>query len=432
MAALAEALLSPRSAAVPVAVLAAPEQGGPVPQAAVCPLPSDAPVPVHESPPRGVYVLVPAGIEPSERRRTALDVAARLVPHGGTAAVLIFEGGVADAHILGEPACGRLGPQNFMAAAGEGDPAFGLVGRCDQVVITLLDMSCAPPAPVAAQALRAVFVSAADPESAVETYRAVKAWRSRGLPPLPSLFVVGGDGPDEAARLHRRLSLATRKFLGCDLASQGFAADDSCGPPARHPEPLCVLTQAPAALVWPWLMPAAREETAAPEAAPPVQPLARCAAAAHAEPVAAIAGEHSAAAADEPCAVFSTWQPQGEGELLAAIEAQTPEFLGGSLRQILRVDVAEAGAPPLAAVRTDGGLVAVLIHRAGEPVDTQAACRWLTVHRSLLGRAYPGLGIQDGPEPAAIVLAPVEPPGDGTRRFLAVRLGGHRGIVLVP
>jgi hypothetical protein len=32
-----------------------------------------------------------------------------------------------------------------------------------------------------------------------------------------------------------------------------------------------------------------------------------------------------------------------------------------------------------------------------------------------------------------MVLAPLEPPpADGIRRFLPVRMGGHRGVVLLP
>jgi hypothetical protein len=118
---------------------------------------------------------------------------------------------------------------------------------------------------------------------------------------------------------------------------------------------------------------------------------------------------------------------------VAAIEAQPPAALGKSLRQVLRVDVDEPGAPPLAAVRDDGTLVAILLAREGEPVDTRAGARWLTAHRRLLVRAYPSAGIREDAEPTAIVLARMEPPpADGTRRFLPIQLGGRRGIVLLP
>jgi hypothetical protein len=137
--------------------------------------------------------------------------------------------------------------------------------------------------------------------------------------------------------------------------------------------------------------------------------------------------------AAEPCAVFSPWQPEDRDILLAAIEAQGSALLaGGKLRQVFRVAVDEPGAPALAAVRSDGGLVAVLI-ADGRPVDTRAAARWLTIHQQLLVRAYPCAGIREGAEPSAVVFAPLEGcAADGIRRFLPVKLGGHRGIVLLP
>ncbi|MBE3096677.1 MAG: hypothetical protein IMZ44_06045, partial [Planctomycetes bacterium] len=140
------------------------------------------------------------------------------------------------------------------------------------------------------------------------------------------------------------------------------------------------------------------------------------------------------AAPGEPCSIFAPWQPESRDALVAAVEAQAPALLGPDLRQVLRIEVDEPGAPPLAAVRQDGTLVAILLAGAGETVDTQAAARWLSVHRALLARAYPGAAIGEGREPAAVVLAPLAPPGapDAVRRFLAVKLGGHRGIVLLP
>jgi hypothetical protein len=58
----------------------------------------------------------------------------------------------------------------------------------------------------------------------------------------------------------------------------------------------------------------------------------------------------------------------------------------------------------------------------------------MAAHRSLLARAYPCSGLRADAAPTAVVLAPLEtPPGaDGIRRFLTVRIGGHRGIVLMP
>jgi len=133
------------------------------------------------------------------------------------------------------------------------------------------------------------------------------------------------------------------------------------------------------------------------------------------------------------CPVFSVWQPADRAELLAAIEAQAPSLLAADLRVVFRVDVDEPGAPPLAAVRAEGALVAILVTAPGEAADTAAAERWLAVHRSLLARAYPSAGIAAEGGASAVVLAPLQsPPPDGLRRFLPIRMGGHRGVVLVP
>jgi hypothetical protein len=131
--------------------------------------------------------------------------------------------------------------------------------------------------------------------------------------------------------------------------------------------------------------------------------------------------------------VFSVWNPADRAELLAAIEAQAPSLLASDLRLVFRVDVDEPGAPPLAAVRADGALVAILVPSPGELPDTPEAERWLAVHRSLLARAYSSAGIAAEARVSAVVLAPLEsPPGDGPRRFLPVRMGGHRGVVILP
>ena len=132
--------------------------------------------------------------------------------------------------------------------------------------------------------------------------------------------------------------------------------------------------------------------------------------------------------------MFSPWTPESREALLAAIEMQGTALAAGSLQQVFRIEVDEPGAPPLAAVRNDGALVAILVAGPGEPADASAASRWLAVHRRVLARAYPCSGIRADAEPSAIVLAPVEasPMADGVRRFVAVRTGGHRGIVLVP
>ena len=418
MTAVADALLSdaagdPDAAALPPSTgpygQAVPETLVPPPEPSLS-APADDGLPPEADPPLGLYLLVPAGIETADRRRAALAVAARLMPPGRTAAVFLFEGACADAHILGEPACGRVGPQYCLDPADIGRAIAELVSRCDQVVVVPLDPARGVPGRLAAQARRTVFVAAADAESIVETYRELKAWRTRGLAAPASLFVVGTDGPDEAGRLAGRLRRASRRFLACDLANQGFLSEGAAPLRPGYPEPLRILTRAPSDKVWPYVGKPACAAAAGPAAG------------------------DADAAPGVPCSVFAPWQPESRGALVAAVEAQAPAFLGPDLRQVLRIDVDEPGAPPLAAVRQDGTLVAILLAGAGETVDTQAAARWLSVHRPLLARAYPGAGIGEGLEPAAVVLAPLAPRAapDAVRRFLAVKLGGHRGIVLLP
>ena len=459
MTAVADALLSdaagdPDAAALPPSTgpygQAAPETPVPPPEPSLS-VPAADGLPPEADPPLGLYLLVPAGIETADRRRAALAVAARLMPRGRTAAVFLFEGACADAHILGEPACGRVGPQYCLDPADIGRAIAELVSRCDQVVVVPLDPARGVPGRLAAQARRTVFVAAADAESIVETYRELKAWRTRGLAAPASLFVVGTDGPDEAGRLAGRLRRASRRFLACDLANQGFLSEGAAPLRPGYPEPLRILTRAPSDKVWPYVgkpvcaaaagpgtAPAAglAGATAGPRPAPadvrpadaPLAPGLGLGAAA------GPAAGDADAAPGVPCSVFAPWQPESRGALVAAVEAQAPALLGPDLRQVLRIDVDEPGAPPLAAVRQDGTLVAILLAGAGETVDTQAAARWLSVHRPLLARAYPGAGIGEGLEPAAVVLAPLAPRGapDAVRRFLAVKLGGHRGIVLLP
>ena len=460
MTAVADALLSD-AAAGDTDAAALPPSTGPygqaVPEAAVPPpepsllVPAADGLPPEADPPLGLYLLVPAGIEAADRRRAALAVAARLMPRGRTAAVFLFDGACADAHILGEPACGRAGPQYCLDPADIGRAIAELVSRCDQVVVVPLDPARGVPGRLAAQARRTVFVAAADAESIVETYRELKAWRTRGLAAPASLFVVGTDGPDEAGRLAGRLRRASRRFLACDLANQGFLSEGAAPLRPGYPEPLRILTRAPSDKVWPYVGNPACDAAAGP-ATGPAAGLAGAAAGARPAPADARAADaplapglglgagagpaagDADAAPGEPCSIFAPWQPESRDALVAAVEAQAPALLGPDLRQVLRIDVDEPGAPPLAAVRQDGTLVAILLAGAGETVDTQAAARWLTVHRALLARAYPGAGIVEGREPAAVVLAPLAPPAapDAVRRFLAVKLGGHRGIVLLP
>jgi hypothetical protein len=393
--------------------------------------------PAEIDPPLGLYVMVPAGIDTADRRRTALAVAASLAPRGGTTAVFLLEGGAADAHVLGEPACGRLGPENYLDPADTGRAIRELLSQCDQVAVVPLETESGLPRGLAGRVRRTVFVAAADAESVVETYRQLKAWRSRGLALPAALFVVGTDGAAEAGRLVGRLRRASREFLGCDLANQGFLAPEAATLAPEHPEPLRILNHAPLGEIWPRLLGADKNKNRDSHlllgGAAPV-----CARLGVSDATLPAAAKVAGKIGDCPsllqaCSVFLPWRPQGREELVAAIEAQPPAVLGRSLRQVIRIDVDEPGAPPLAAVRDDGALVAVLLAHGGDPVDTRAAAHWLTIHRRLLARAYPCAGIREGAEPSAIVLAPFDaPPADGLRRFLPLQLGGHRGIVLLP
>ena len=160
-------------------------------------------------------------------------------------------------------------------------------------------------------------------------------------------------------------------------------------------------------------------------------------AAAAGEPNLPAAVEDPAAApapAADVCPAFGLWEPDNRRELISAIHQQVASLFGGSLRLVFQVDVDEPGAPALAAVHHDGALVAILPAEPGETVDTGAAERWLRVHASLLARAYPSSGIAAGAGASAVVLAPLEavPASDGVHRFVPVKMGGHKGVVLLP
>jgi hypothetical protein len=392
--------------------------------------------------PRGLYALVPAGIEPAERRRVGLAVARRLAPSSRPAAVFVFEKDRADAHLLGEPACGRMGPQNYLQSSDVPHAVADLVGQCDQVGIVLLHPPNGLWAGLRRAVRAAVFVAAPDTESLVETYREVKGWRTQGAEAAIGLFVVGSESGAEVAGIHRRLSEAARQFLGCQVDPQGFMG---AGAAAAQVEPLSVLAQVPIDDVWPRILsalrvqPPAAGDALAPDRAPAAPerfavPSARAQGPAPGTPPARVPPrlpDREPAPTDFPA--FSLWQPEERGELVAAVEVQVPALMGEHLRMLFRVDVSEPDAPPLAAVRDDGALVAILLNERAGPSDTQAAERWLEVHRSLLARAYPAAGISARP-PAAIVLAPLAPApaGDGMRRFIPVRAGARRGIVLLP
>ena len=387
---------------------------------------------VEADAPRGLYLLVPAGIEPSARRAAVLAAAGRLAPQGRPAAVFIFENGTVDAHVFGELAWGRLGPQTDV------DRAIGtLVGQCDPVGIVLLDPLNGELRRLGPASRRTVFMATPDAESVLETYRTLKAWRAGAGASDAALLVLGRADDEQAARFHGRLRQAARGFLGCDLAIQGFlTSDPESGRDGRGA--FQVLSKVPADQVWPRLLDAAGCGAPQPgelgpsagEAGPPALPVGA--------PALAAAG-HALAPAAAPaltgvCPAFSLWNPADRGELAAAIEAQVPSLLDGAIRLVFRVDVDESDAPPLAAVRDDGGLVAILLPAPGETPDTRAAEGWLAVHRRLLARAYPSAGIAAEATTSAIVLAPLGalPAADGVCRFVPVRLGGHRGVVLVP
>jgi len=402
--------------------------------------------PPHAAPPetiRGLYVLAMAGVEPAARRQTALAVAHELAPRSAPAAVFLFENGRADAHLLGEPACGRLGPQSYLASADMGENAARLAGRCDQVGLAILDGVTAIPADLAPAVRSAVFVATPDAESLVETYRGLKTWHLRGGSPEPPrslaapacpercvarpvlpgrasppftsvLFIVCSDAGQEVRWFHDRLSRAARRFLDCDVAIQGFFAGASGA--AMPNEPLRLFAGAPSGRVWSGLLAAAERGNLRPSEEAP-----------------AAAREASPQAVSSSAAI-RVWEPTDGEALLSAIEVQVPALLGERCRLVLRVDVDEPDAPPLAAVRDDGALVAILIADGRRPADARAAEHWLAAHRSLLARAYPSAGIRADAPPSAVVLAPLEPAAavDGLRRFLPVRLGVRRGVVIIP
>lgn len=419
-AALAEVLLSPQPAAPPPAVETPPADDDVAPSTE-----ADAP--------HGLYVLVPAGIEPLNRRDAALTAARRLALGRRPAAVFVFENDLVEAHVLGETACGRLGPQNYLGALDLDRTIADLLAQCDQVGVVVLDPPNGRLRGLGSAARRIVFLATADAESVVETYRTLKAWRMSGALAQAALLLVDGNGDGQAGRLGRRLRRAARGFLGCEVAIQRDGPAVGGDVPVDLPQPVRIFSQTPAAEVWPRLL--AAVGCAEPMAAARVVAAPATALPADAQRPSAVPESRAVVpAGTDICPAFSLWEPAERGELLTAIEAQLGSLLGGSLRVVFRVGVDEPGAPPLAGVRDDGALVAILLPGPGEAADTGAAERWLDVHRPLLARAYASAGVAAGPRPTAIALAPLEagPPADGIRRFVPVRLGGHKGIVLLP
>ena len=384
---------------------------------------------------RGLYLMIPAGIDPDGRREAAMTAARRLAPHRGPAAVFVFENGRVDAHLLGEMACGRLGPQNYLGAA-DTDRAVGdLVGQCDQVGVVVLDPPKGALRRLEGAACRTIFLAVPNAEGLVETYRTLKAWRLSGMPSETAVLFVDSDGSrEEADDLQQRLRTAAQRFLGCDVAVQRVASVGADGGATELPQTVRILTQTPADQVWPRLLaavgcdvPAAavRMEEALPT--PKTSP----------EPTGSETVEPSPTAparAATVCPAFGLWEPKDRRELISAVQQQIPSLFGDSLTFAFGVDVDEPGAPPLAAVRDDGALVAILLPEPGGTADTDAAERWLRVHASLLARAYPSSGVRGEATPSSVVLAPVEatPAGDGVRRFVPVTMGGHKGVVFLP
>jgi hypothetical protein len=385
--------------------------------------------------PRGLYVLVPAGIDPAARRDAALQAAGALAAPQRAAGVLLFEGGRVDAHVLGETACGRIGPQSYLGGTDLERAVRRLADHCDPIALVPLDAPDAlleRPAPALENP---VFLVEADAECLVEAYRTLKTWRRFGAGARSAVLFAGRPSA-EAAPLHTRLRVAARAFLGCDLARQRTRNGDAAPPEVAAPG-VRIFAGAPAEAVWAPLLdagtgtPSASDAEASGAEAPLAEPSGEDAA-----PPPVVAPPAVRREAEPPPAVrpaFALWQPDSREDLLAVFETQLPALLGGAYRHVFRVDVAEPGAPPLLAVRDDGTLVAVLFGEPDEVVPTRPALAWLEVHWPLLVRVWPDAGLPDEPRVATMVLAAARPDrSDGSvRRFVPVRLGGHRGIVLL-
>jgi len=390
--------------------------------------PVEGPV-LEAAPPRGVYVLVPAGVAPSARRDAALAAAGRLAARDRPAGVLLFEAGRVDAHVLGDTGTGRLGPQNYLGAADVGQTVRRLADHCDPIALVPLDAPDGLLDRAAGAVERPVFLVDADAESLVEAYRTLKTWRQWGAGGR-SAVLFAGRAAAEARPLHARLRQAARAFLGCDLARQRTPNGEGLPAGSEAATGVRLFAGAPAEAVWGPLLGAQTDPPAT------VEPRA-------AAPEAAGAGasrtptREAAPPAVRPA--FMLWQPESRDDLLDALAAQLPALLGEAYPHVFRVDVAEPGAPPLVAVRSDGALVAVLFGEADEIVPTAPARQWLRVHWPLLVRVWPGAGLGEAPQVDTMVLAAAgRTPsrrsggsGGGVRPFVPVRLGGHTGIVLL-
>jgi len=372
------------------------------------------------APPRGLYVLVPAGVDPSRRRDASLEAARRLAASHRPAAVLFLENGRVDAHVVGETASGRLGPQNDLGAADLDRALRELAGRCDPIALVPVDASADRVERVGPAIDRPVFLLAADEEGLLETYRTLKGWRRAGAAAEAAvLYDAGGNG--RATVLHRRLRRAAEDFLGCDLALQQTPSD---GRPAAARPGVRLFAGIAAEAVWgPLLAVLTGTRPAVADTAARVTGTERPAEAAEA-----------AGGLPAVCPAFGLWRPESREALLRAVESQLPTLLDETLREALRPGVDEPGAPPLVAVRHDGTLVAVLFGEPDTCVPTREAEQWLRVHWPLLVRACPGAAVGTEPAVASVVLVPArsQEAASAVRRFVPVRLGGHKGIVLLP
>jgi len=340
---------------------------------------------------------------------------------------------------------------------------------------------------------RPLFVAFADAEGLIETYRTLKGWRRGEAAGRAAVFylVNGGAADGGVVGLHARLARAAARCLGARLRMEGAAAVEGEGLPVVRLFASLPAGAVWAALRR--LGPGRAEEGpafsgaaggagevgagAGPAAGPAPVDEASSAAERAPRPSARAPGEHgsggaAAAGTDAPAEAaapprdgavvpaFRLWEPEDRQALFAALADQLPGLLGEGLRALFPVGVAEPGAPALVGLRADGAMVAVVVAEADEPVDTAATEAWVRAHRGLLVRAFglgaapPGSGGRtDGavpagrdkaasaarggaaegePQVATVVLSPVRPgAGDGRLRFVPVRLGGRRGVVLV-
>jgi len=445
------------------------------------------------------YLVVPAGVDPGRRWAAALQAVRCLAPAGRASAVVLVGGGRAEGLVVGETARTRLGPPVVTEPADLDGLLQRVVPLAGPLAMVLLDAPEAVPVgamwPGRREAVdRPLFVTFADAEGLIETYRTLKGWRRGAAAGRAAVFyLVDGEAVEGSgvAGLHARLARAAARCLGARLRMEGAAAVGGDGLPLVR-----LFAGLPAGAVWAALrrlVPRRAEEGpafsgavggagevgagAGPAAGPAPVDEAPSRAGRAPRPLARAPGEHGSGGAaavrtDAPAEAaapprggavvpaFRLWEPKDRQALFAALADQLPGLLGEGLRTLFPVGVAEPGAPALVGLRPDGAMVAVVVAEADEPVDTAATEAWVRAHRGLLVRAFglgaapPGSGGRmDGAVPAArdeaasaardgaaegeasvatVVLSPVRPgAGDGRLRFVPVRLGGRRGVVIV-